>query len=129
MEVPFNPIRDIPSRFKHRVCTCGSPVVDPFHKHPFIVWCQHCGKPLRWQLRICSSCSDLYIADFRDPKNCKYVRHQRCWPCLQSPGTNKCDDSCRYRTEVLKIAPVGLNPQKFTKEEIDEAMRELGLDL
>jgi hypothetical protein len=129
MDVPFNPIYDIPATFKSKICLCDNPVVDPFHKHPILVWCQRCSKPLRWQLRICSSCKELYIADFRNPENCKYVQHQRCWTCLQNPDTKKCEDSCSYRTEVLVVPPVGLNPKKYTKEEIDEAMKELGLDL
>lgn len=127
MEVPFNPIRDIPETFRKRVCVCDEPIVNPFSPHKHMVWCQRCDKPMRWQLRICSVCRELYIADFRRPDNCKYVRHQRCWDCLNTPDTSKCDGYLCV-PEHFNIPPVGLNPTKMTTTEMDETLKELGID-
>jgi hypothetical protein len=119
---------DIPIKFRRAVCMCADPVVDHGHEHRFLVWCKNCYKPMRWQLRKCSNCTEWYIRDFQDVNNCKYVRHQRCWECLHIDGTSRCDGNLCI-PEKYSSSPIGLNPREITmsEEEADEILRRHGI--
>lgn len=116
MPVPIEHYRKkylIPANLQQRVCMCDEPgSVD--HTKPLINSCATCGKPFRWYVRICTDCGIYFIKDFRrKQRDC--VRHAKCWGCMNTSAPCDCDKEQSTRQD---FGPLGLNPKKFTREEL-----------
>lgn len=106
----------VPTKFQSRVCMC-----EEYHgvssRYRRMNYCAKCQKPYRWYLRRCVGCKEWYIKDFRIwAKECP--RHSKCWDCIQG---NRCE--CLQAVDEPRpgdFSPLGLNPKRFTSEELAE---------
>lgn len=89
--------------------------------------CNTCRKPPFWSLHYCVSCGVLFIKDFSDSRFCNLYPH--CFDCLPKLSWAYCPDHTpaflvpifQIRTDPTEFAPIGLNPRKFTDEELADA--------
>lgn len=81
--------------------------------------CGGCGKPYPWFSHFCVGCGEFFIRDFFSPQFCSL--YPTCWDCLPELPWSYCpahgDNELRFR-EVMP--PAGLNPRKYTQEELDD---------
>ena len=108
---------NIPANLVNRVCTC-----DRINYVTMKVsWaCGTCGKPPVHFLYKCKSCDEVFIRDFSWPWWCSL--DPRCWNCIQEV-TEACPKHGIvpiYKEKGAPLSlPLGLNPRKFTPEEME----------
>lgn len=81
--------------------------------------CGGCNKPYPWFSHFCVGCGEFFIRDFFSPKFCELF--PVCWNCLPELPWAYCPDH-RTASDGARevIPPYGLNPVKYTQEEIDD---------
>jgi hypothetical protein len=101
----------IPKPLQGKVCMCDEPASTVGKE---MNCCAKCLLPYRWYVRICTVCKQHFIKDFRR-KAVDCVKHARCWDCTSTTAPCDCD-----KEETLRVdfGPLGLNPRKFTREEL-----------
>ena len=112
----------LPYSIQHRVCMCEDPT---WGKSPYswVPYCGKCNKPMRWLVEKCRAedgCGEFYIRDFMHDGRCIRPRCQLCWNCFQKLG-KRCDHTYRglgWKHNIIQ-PPAGLNPRKFSKEELE----------
>lgn len=81
--------------------------------------CNSCyGIPV-WFTHYCVSCGGVFVEDFADARFCRLYPH--CWDCLPKLSWASCPD---HGSNVLcgtSWEPKGLNPRKYTEQEIADA--------
>lgn len=110
----------VPLTHRNLICfTMGVEGHEGFASSGGIPICGGCRHPRSWFSHFCVSCGDFFIRDFYSPKFCDL--YPVCWDCLPELPWASCPDHGSKNTRFLKVVPpVGLNPHKFTKEEIDD---------
>lgn len=112
----------IPRSLQTKVCMCkeSSGVMRGATKQTMRMQsCKDCRKPFRWYVRRCTECKSWFIHDFYFAAY-ECARHTRCWTCIQE--TEPCADLLGKQVNTIRdFGPLGLNPRKFTREELDSA--------
>lgn len=67
----------------------------------------------------CIFCDDIFIRDFYSPKFCMFLPN--CYDCLPRLPWAFCPAHTRqgFPSSLKEIPPLGLNPKKYSKEELD----------
>lgn len=84
--------------------------------------CGGCRRPRPWFGHFCVGCGDFFIRDFADPRFCNL--YPTCWNCLPELPWASCPDHGPRSDSIyyaLVAPPTGLNPRKFTPEELADA--------
>lgn len=86
--------------------------------------CGTCNKPFVHLVFPCLSCNRIFIKDFRDPRFCPMYPH--CWDCLDKVEFPCCKEHALpiYRNDLSffpYLKPAGLNPKRFSPEELANA--------
>lgn len=74
-----------------------------------------------WFSHFCLSCGEFFIRDFVDTRFCAFYAH--CWNCLPKLPWDYCADHYGLPPEKKHtiLSPLGMNPKKYTDEEIADA--------
>lgn len=85
-----------------------------------------CGKPLFTYIYRCNSCHVIFIKDFGYTNWC--LCNTYCWDCMSELRPARCTyHSNSDRNSIWE--PVGLNPKKYSDDDINATLEELGLDI
>ena len=114
---------DMPVQFRKRVCVCEVGIKYDFSGKSLYPYgcCARCGKPDLSTLLKCKTCGEVFIKDFSWPFECRSPYHTTCWDCSQKL-TELCTEHTRipmYKDGYPLREPLGLNPVKYTEEELD----------
>lgn len=81
--------------------------------------CGGCGLTYSWFGYFCVGCGEFFIRDFHHPKFCPLF--PTCWNCTPELPWDYCPDHHVRSVGSLEIVPpVGVNPKKYSQEEIDD---------
>ena len=118
--ITYTPPEFIPYIYQQKICfSMGKEGHEGTTHNGSIPLCGGCKKPRQWFGHFCAGCGDFFIRDFYDPRFCDY--YPTCWDCLSELPWAHCPDHF-YANSIfahLEVAPAGLNPTKFTQEELD----------
>jgi len=83
--------------------------------------CGTCRGVYLWFTHYCRGCGVFFIRDFYHPAFCDL--YPVCWDCLPQLPWSHCPDhsNATSRLSDLTVEPIGLNPRKFTTEELQQA--------
>lgn len=122
---------NIPLQYRDKVCHGYRREESKSHKgytnRSGIPVCATCGKPPAHLIFYCFNCGELFIKDFRDTRFCALYPY--CYDCLSELSWAFCPDhTVRLTASFYKlmdnptiIPPIGMNPRKFTEEELRDA--------
>jgi hypothetical protein len=110
----------IPVTHLRKICfTMGAEGHEP-GSNKGIPACKRDGGVFPWFSHYCVRCGDFFLRDFYDPRFCAF--YATCWDCLPQLPWASCTDHYGYDPSNYKTAPpVGLNPRKYSEQEIADA--------
>lgn len=110
----------VPLTYKSKICfSMGEEGHEGSRSCGGIPCCAGCYKPYSWFSHFCVGCGNFFIRDFYSPKFCELF--PVCWDCLPELSWAYCPDHRTANTGTREVVPpVGLNPIKYTQEEIDD---------